>query len=114
MWCGVDFTSPSHILCTGTLVILCLCYPFFKALFGFWSLEVNGEKGEIRQPKTIGMGGEGKMGERLVKCPKEFWSSKLTINVTLILQVRGIIFFMWAKHMIIHLEGYLEEHKTFL
>ena len=38
----------------------------------------------------------------------------LTIYVPLILQEHSIIFLMRAKHIIIHLEGCLEELKTFL
>ena len=44
---------------------------------------------------------------------KETLPGFITIYALLILKVRDIIFFMWAKHIIGPFEGFFEELKTF-
>jgi hypothetical protein len=42
------------------------------------------------------------------------WSSILTINVPLFLEVRDFMFFRQEKHIISHFAGFFEGAKTFL
>jgi hypothetical protein len=45
---------------------------------------------------------------------RKVWERKITINILLILKVREIIFFVWAKHIIGHFEGFSERERPFL